>query len=412
VESTILAKARRRFQVPWLAKPVEASLPDPVENHMPKPWPRRRWYRLHVSTWTVMLLMSALMTLIEVPGEVVSDGGNYMGEMKFTHGWPSVYFERQWAIPPTSPYFLSGDDDSVKAPWRCSCAWTFYEYSRPPKFSLPNFLLDLSLTMVIVLAAGGLFEWRRRKRTRLIQFTLRELLLAMLLTAGAFSWWRTEHNRRINEQSVFNQYGLDRYLSDNKYVGPVLLKKLLGLENLDDLYRYGTCMMFEPKPKDVEKCLPLLKNFRCLESLTVHRAINIGDEQIAEISELKSLEELYLCDAKITNASCETISRFGNLRKLTIANAKLADESIPPLARLSGLNTLDLSGTRITDESIPRLGRLTQLKTLDVSGTCITSAGSRELKSRLPQCVVLHAGIVPLWDETSNAIRRATKKKP
>jgi hypothetical protein len=370
----------------------EPSLPpnvDPVAPVPNRPASRRPWCRLHLSTWLVMLSVTMIVALVEVPGEYFANDTDRVGLPVFNHGWPRIYLKRHWAYPTPVQYFLTNvAEDDQKAPWLVPYQWTFYENFGESRLSLPNLILDLMVALLIVAIAGALFEWRRRKRSRLIQFTLRELLLLTLLTAGVFSWWRTEHNRRSIEQELVNQHGLDRFVKNNQYMGPAVLRKLLGLGCLDDWYRYDTFLMFEPKSDDVKRCFPLVKNFHSLQSVTVHRAINVGDEQIADISDLANLEELYLCDAKLTDEGAEMISCLRNLKKLTVANSQ------------------------ITDASIPALCRLAELKSLDVSGTQITYDGCQQLKSQLPRCIVIRVGLDTLLDDAGKAIRRATKKQP
>jgi hypothetical protein len=187
----------------------------------------------------------------------------------------------------------------------------------------------------------------------------------MLLTAVALSWWRTEHNRRIFERNLIEENGIESYFGQERYTGPAVLKKLIGLENLTDFYRRDSCVMYQPSPEAVERFLSLLRNIPRLRKFTVYKVVGLSDENLAEISHLKNLEELYLCDAKITDASMAVISGFSRLENLNVTNTKL------------------------TDASVPSLGRLCHLKVLDISSTKITPEGNKKLKALLPKCVIL-----------------------
>jgi hypothetical protein len=47
-----------------------------------------------------------------------------------------------------------------------------------------------------------------------------------------------------------------------------------------------------------------------------------------------------------------------------------------------------IAGTSISDASVPMLSRLRKLDLLGIEETKISAAGRRELRSRLPDCVI------------------------
>jgi hypothetical protein len=53
--------------------------------------PPRPWYRLHASTWVVMVLALAAMTFWNAAGYYYDPEQRSVGEELWTHGWPLTY---------------------------------------------------------------------------------------------------------------------------------------------------------------------------------------------------------------------------------------------------------------------------------------------------------------------------------
>jgi len=196
----------------------------------------RPWYRLHRSTWVVVLLVLAVLVLVAVPGEfrgqlaapalamadtatipIPTSGTNFVvGETSdteweiFEHGWPWTFLERDvdlggtnWA--PRRPLAQQAEDYqvNVEAGWHTAGAWTFHGDGL--FFSGWALASNLGVVLLILAAAACLSEWRRRRRGRFFQYTLAEMMLAITLTACVLSWWCVHRYQRREETALAKQ---------------------------------------------------------------------------------------------------------------------------------------------------------------------------------------------------------------
>ena len=82
--------------------------------------------------------------------------------------------------------------------------WSFT--GRHNLFSLLILLLDIITAIGIIFAVAIGFEWRRRRRWRIWQFTLAELLLFTVFLASILGWWRFNHLQFKKKRYCFDQY--------------------------------------------------------------------------------------------------------------------------------------------------------------------------------------------------------------
>ena len=393
---------------------------------------RRKWYLLHLSTWVVILLTIGFVAILELPGETQgtmvaagdgpSGGGIVYGE-SFLHGWPWIYLDRYEGVSLAHTF-----SDTQKAPWLIPRAWKIYSNSESSEFTLIYLILDLFVGSIIILTVAVLFEWRRRLRTRLFQYTLRELLLLMLLTACVLSWWQMHHLRRIREQKFVNRYHNDTYPSIwhsnpsiwySEYKGPRILAKLFGTALLSDFWyvtEYDRVLIQDKE--EFKESLFCLKDFPDLEKIRYNsdedKEYLVENELLQHISTLKNIEELVIPNSKITNSGMEIISHFSKLKilnlcgntitsrgvrclkltpsleELNLWNTNIDDAAAETLESLKNLYDLNVAETNLTDNAVPHLGRLSQLQMLDISGTKISEKGYKELKSKLPNCTIFY----------------------
>jgi hypothetical protein len=390
---------------------------------------KRPWHRLHRSTWIVIFLLTIVFVLVEIPGtlrRVIHSMGNKPSSTNLTqffeHGWPCIFFDRKMIS--TDKYSnLSVDqffdlEEFDEAPWLMADSWKFGIGFESRKFSLFYLIVDLFACLTIILSVAGLFEWRRRLRTRLFQFTLRELLFITFLTAAVFSWWRTQHNQRVLEQEIVARLEKDGSLWFNKYRGPKILEKLLGRELLHDCWAFTECHVGVCEKQEYERVISCMENFPHLESI---RFGDCGDEEaividkwLSQLSTLKNLQSLDVAGSKLTDSGMEIISRFTSLKELDIRSTRITSRgaqclrSTPLLEKLilydtqiddaaneilgglENLAELNVSGTKLTDKAVSHLGRLSRLECLDISSTKISEKGLQDLKSRLSESEIVY----------------------
>ena len=113
------------------------------------------------------------------------------------------------------------------------------------------------------------------------------------------------------------------------------------------------------EPNEREAVLPLLKGLSGLSRLDLH-GVDLTGDRLLWLEELTSLTHLDLGTTRITD------SQLCNLRTLV------------------KLSELDLNDTAITDAGVAHLKILTRLSRLDLRDTRVTDAGVKELRKQAP----------------------------
>jgi uncharacterized protein (TIGR02996 family) len=138
-----------------------------------------------------------------------------------------------------------------------------------------------------------------------------------------------------------------------------------------------------------ESDLVYLRELPELESLDFFEDRAITMTGLAELTYLKNLKRLILCETGVTDVeplrhltgleeldlsslprldpeSLRHLQPLKRLRKLSLFNGELDDRVMPHLGRLSALEELELAENKITDEGLEHLAGLENLKRLDV----------------------------------------------
>ncbi len=171
-----------------------------------------------------------------------------------------------------------------------------------------------------------------------MQFSLKTLLLLMLVASAGFSWLGIRMRRAAAERAVVAK--LD-------HLGPKVTEIGGRVWSLD----FSFC---QRKPTD---------------------------DDLALVSELSRLESLNLNGAPITDAGLERLTTLTRLERLSISEAQITDAGLEHLKTLERLESLDLSGVPITDAGLKHLKTLTRLEFLSIMQTPITDAGLEHLKT-------------------------------
>lgn len=127
--------------------------------------------------------------------------------------------------------------------------------------------------------------------------------------------------------------------------------------------------------------------------------VNIGDDELAQLADLKNLEKLNLCQTKVTDAGLIHLKRMTKLRELELSavglslaksRPQITDAGVAALRNLPELERLSLSQSFITDVAVEELAQLNGLRDLDISRTFISSQGVQKLRRALPNCTIVH----------------------
>lgn len=147
---------------------------------------------------------------------------------------------------------------------------------------------------------------------------------------------------------------------------------------------------------------------------------NVGDAQVAALSDLPHLTRLDLENSSISIEGLKTVSELKSLRELRLIGAKVTD--ISPLANLPNLEALRLdycgriqpehlealeqfpklrvlgaAGLRLTDAGVAAIAKCTQLEELDITGATLSETGLRPLQQlkRLKLLRIAHSRYDP-----------------
>jgi hypothetical protein len=323
----------------------------------------------------------------------------------FCHGWPWNYLFRNVNVNDVG----SSIDDGI--PWLDIRGWSFI--GAEIEFSPIVFFWDIIAATAILILIATFFEWRRRRRWRVWQYTLSELLILMILVAGVLSWWRTNHLRVQKEDDfVISTFGDYPFTRCKEYRGPVILGKLFGEKYLTDFFTVtffpwsNDEVDYHPKIKfTISSGLPNIEciyvdrathadieeisRLRHLKELCLYTTI-FSDTDIISISRISSLESLSLSKTLITKKGILALQSLPRLQVLILCKSSIGDESARALTYLVNLQCLSLRETNISNASVSYLGNLTGLKILDIQNTIITDHGYRRLHRLLPQCKIVY----------------------
>ncbi len=214
-------------------------------------------------------------------------------------------------------------------------------------------------------------------KRRWFQFSLRTLLIVMLIIAIPCAWVgrKIEQKRREREAvtaikalggHVLFDYQVDAAVTNGEPdaiataepFGPAWLRKCVG----DDFFSDVVCV-------------------------TLWRR-DTGDAASEHLKQLTHLQELWLNTSGLSDAGMANLKEMANLRTFCLNSTRVTDAGLGILSRMAHVETLDLSNTEVTDTGIANLKELPSLKELYLDKTKITDAGVRELQSALPHCVI------------------------
>ena len=140
------------------------------------------------------------------------------------------------------------------------------------------------------------------------------------------------------------------------------------------------------------------------------------------MAKLGNVVDLNLRDTKITSAGLVHLKGLAKLTRLHLERTNVGDEGIANLTKLTTLEYLNLYGTKITDKSLDHLAGLKNLRQLYVWQTDVTDAGIAKFKKALPAVSVVKgidlSTIIPVAKEdpsrrtiSSGCRREATRNR-
>ena len=115
----------------------------------------------------------------------------------------------------------------------------------------------------------------------------------------------------------------------------------------------------------------------------------LANDAIAEGSTLSPADAGGIGSHRITDDGLAHLAELRELESLMLWDTAITDAGLTHLLHLSNLTELKITSPLITDGSVDTLARMQQLEVLYVSGMCISNKGVRELRKRLPHCLIV-----------------------
>ena len=220
-------------------------------------------------------------------------------------------------------------------------------------------------------------------RRRWFQYSLRTLLLVMLLASVGMSWFSVQMRRAEKQQAAvraiseagggavydFQVSGTDQYIDGATNPWPMWLYEAVGIDLLANIAAVNIATDAEMKE---------LASLQHVRSLSAH---HLTDDGLRHVATLGELQELLLQGSQVTDAGAEHLKGLSTLRTIDLGRTKITDAGLRHLEGLRQLQLLSVWGNKITDAGLVHIAKLPQLRTLSLAETQVTDAGLEHLRT-------------------------------
>jgi len=169
------------------------------------------------------------------------------------------------------------------------------------------------------------------------------------------------------------------------------LRHIGGLKNLEVLD-------LQERPGLTAEVLANLATLRKLTSVDMTGCAAVGDDGLAEISDLTQLRTLSLSGSQVTDQGLRHLKDMSQTSHLWLGDTNVTDEGLKQLSHMKRMYWLDLRGTRVTDEGLKHLTSMNNLWQLVFWDTQVTEAGVKRIRSALPNLDLVAIGVRPSKD--------------
>ena len=408
-----------------------------------RPEPQRSRWRPYPSTYVVLVVLSLLLTLANVPGQVVvapdplqSDPSPpRLGSCRTCeHGWPLTHMWRESVVVGTTT--------------RLS-VWSLSEGIQ--RISYFHLALNLIAGAVVLLLGAVFYEAWRRRRSKIYQFHVSDMLILIAVVSVVLAWLSSAAKQYRDEQEIVKQLDVISSGCEWQPGGSSWLREWIG----DDYFRIfdrvvqvelGHKQHFARWLRDAETtgvlsannvpdyaAVPRIEGTRsvmtdrdnALPGLSfpdhgpdypaVPRIEGTGsvmtgqdhalsgfslpdgrdeaqrqrsdseilaalDADLVSLGRLTNLRGLILDKTGITDKEMARLAGLTKLQSLELRERRIGDGGLAYLADLTNLERLSLSGTGVTDDGLVHLKKLNKLKNLSLDTPWITDAGLAHIK--------------------------------
>lgn len=143
-----------------------------------------------------------------------------------------------------------------------------------------------------------------------------------------------------------------------------------GLASLSELATLESLWL---PPRATDAGLAALARLDRLQRLDLPRGIT--DAGIVHLKELKKLQSLEMREGQVSGVGLRILAALPNLRSMHLADCRIEPEDLDALKGATALRSLDLANNPIGDEGLRRLAGLESLEHIKLTHTGVTSEG-------------------------------------
>ncbi len=232
-----------------------------------------------------------------------------------------------------------------------------------------------------------------KPKLRWFQYSLRSLLLVMLLACLGMSWVAVKRQKARRQKAavaailklggqVRYDYQLDAAGKPIKASPPAATwwRELLGGDSFD---RVVEVWVNSDAPLEHVEQLP------DLESLILWCSPKVTNAGLVHLRGLPKLRKLRFGITSVTDAGLAHLSSLHQLESLDMWYLHTTDAGLEHLQGLTNLQELRLGSGQKTDAGLVYLKGLTQLRKLELHGGQFTEEGMAQLQQALPNCKIV-----------------------
>ena len=210
------------------------------------------------------------------------------------------------------------------------------------------------------------------RKLRWYQYSLRSLLILMLVASFGMSWIAVRMKRARQQKEAVKE-----------------IEKAGGWV----IYDYEVDEFFTPLSSPVPPGPIWLRNHLgehfFASVVEVHFASSPTRDCLVHLKGLTQLRWLDLQGTRVTDASLEHLKELKQLQVLGLDGANVTDAGLRHLKGLTRLEMLSLNDTQVTDACLEYLKGLTHLWRLELHRTNVTDEGENALQRALSECEIL-----------------------
>jgi hypothetical protein len=381
----------------------------------------RHRFRLHKLSWLALILATAGMLIIIVPGSprssvewerqpLFDSHGSAMSWSDYdfrnvtiwSHGWPLEYLRRPFG----SKGFLI-EHDGRPVMWSSLHSWP--TWGKVYAFSLPALLANILIGAVIVISFVVTCESWIRRRGR-FRFSLLDAIVASTIVGLVFGWWQYHARTQAVEQAIRVSMIARGSLTDlskrgprwatvvAEYHGPDWLQRLVGNSLLVpfclhiDQLNLDSRLLTQEDYADLSK-LPYVEKVHVVGRLTPELV-----DSLAALPRLRTLNGEILAyggdglprpEPMISSSNVSLLDRLPKLTTLKLGRTETSPADLQVVAQLPRLETVQLSGLQFLVEDLEKLASCPSLETMHVQISAT--------ESEMSNFVAAHPGLHIDW---------------